>query len=77
MIITSSQPIMIILWINAHKITHIQIDHRRIVSRMTIKSSPNQILLHVPSSTSNEFARLPVSVSIIIASFPANPANQT
>lgn len=75
MIITSSQPIMTILWINAHEITHIQIDHRRIVSRMTIKSSPNQILL--PSSTSNEFARLPVSVSIIIASFPANPANQT
>lgn len=72
MIITSNQPIMMILWINAHKITHIQIDHRRIVSRMTIKSSPNQILL--PPSTSNEFARLPV---IIIASFPANPANQT
>lgn len=70
MIITSSQPIMIIVWINAHKITHIQIDHRRIVSRMTITSFPIKSY-YLLCSTSNEFARLPVSVSIIIASFPA------
>lgn len=34
------------VWINAHKMTDIQIDHRRIVSRTTIITSlPNQILL--------------------------------